>query len=218
MRLRPLTIDRPKAMVEVAGRPLMEWVLLWLKKNGIRKVVIGVAYKGDKIVEHFRDGKSAGVNIAYSKHTVEGGTAEGFRLAIERHVKDDTFLALNGDELTNVRVQDLATFHRLLNGTATIAVAPLRSPFGVVDIEDNDILRFREKPTIESVYVSVGVYVFQRKIMDYMPETGEIETTAFPRLTEERKLKAYKHDGFWMTINTLKDLNEVEKAISRVGL
>lgn len=217
LRLRPLTNDRPKAMVEVAGRPLLEWVLLWLKKNGIRSVIIGIAYKGDKLTEHFRDGKSFGLDVEYSRHTVEGGTAEGFRLAIERHVRDDSFLALNGDELTDVKLEELAAFHRQERATASIAVAPLRSPFGVVEIDKHDVVRFREKPILDSVYVSIGVYAFQHQILDYLPKSGEIETTAFPRLAQERRLKAYRHDGFWRTINTLKDLDEVEKEILRGG-
>lgn len=215
LRLRPLTNDRPKAMVEVAGRPLLDWVLAWLRRNQVLRVVIGVAYKGERIVEHFKDGKSAGLEIQYSTHTVEGGTAEGFRLAIDRYVKDETFFAMNGDELTNVRLQDLANFHSHQKATATIAVAPLRSPFGVVDLNGPDILAFREKPTIDSVHVSVGVYAFQHEILDYLPRTGEIEKTVLPRLAAERKLKAYRHNGFWMTINTLKDLSEVEKELAK---
>ena len=217
LRLRPLTDDRPKAMIEVAGRPMLEWALLGLRKNGIRQVIIGIAYKGERIMEHFQDGRNLGLNIQYSTHTVEGGTGEGFRLAIERYVRNKTFFGMNGDELTNVRFQDLLRFHYEHGGTATIAVASLRSPFGVVDIRDSDVLAFREKPIIDSVRVSIGVYVFERDILDYLPKKGEIEKTAFPRLAQEGKLKAFEHDGFWMTVNTMKDLTEVEREIRKRG-
>jgi NDP-sugar pyrophosphorylase family protein len=215
LRLRPLTDDRPKAMIEIAGRPLLEWALMGLKKNGIRHVIIGVAYKGERIVNHFQDGRRLGLNIQYSRHTVEGGTGEGFRLAIERHVKSETFFAMNGDELTNVQLQDMLKFHQRQRATATIAVVPLRSPFGVVEINGCDIVAFHEKATIDSVSVSVGVYVFEREILSYMPKTGDVEKTAFPRLAKERRLKAYRHKGFWMTVNTLKDLGSVEEEIKR---
>lgn len=215
LRLRPLTDDRPKAMVEVAGRPLLHWVLAWLSRNMVRRVVIGVAYKGERIVEHFKDGGSLGLKIQYSTHTLQGGTAEGFRLAIERYVKEETFFAINGDELTNVGLQELGKFHIRQGATATIAVAPLRSPFGVVDIKGPDILAFREKATIDSVHVSIGVYAFQHEILDYLPQTGDIEKTAFPRLATQRKVKAFGHSGFWMTVNTIKDLSEVEKELSK---
>jgi mannose-1-phosphate guanylyltransferase len=215
LRLRPLTDDRPKAMVEIAGHPLLEWVLTWLRNNRVRRVVIGVAYRRESIMEHFGSGGSHGLKVEYSTHTVEGGTAEGYRLAIERCVKDSTFFAINGDELTNVRLQDLADFHNRQGATATVTVAPLPSPYGVVELEDTNITGFREKPIINSVYVSVGVYVFQQEILDHLPRTGDIERTAFPRLAAERKLKAYRHDGFWMTVNTLKDLTEVEKELGK---
>lgn len=213
LRLRPLTDDKPKAMVLVAGRPLLEWVLSWLRRNRVHRVVIGVAYRGESIIEHFQDGKAFGLEIEYSRHSVEGGTAEGYRLAIERYVKDSTFFAVNGDELTDVGLQNLADFHIRQRATATVTVAPLPSPYGVVELEGANVTGFREKPIINSVHVSVGVYAFQQAILDYLPQTGDIERTAFPRLAAERKLKGYKHDGFWMTVNTLKDLTEVERKL-----
>ena len=214
LRLRPLTDDRPKAMVEVSGRPLLDWVLFWLKRNLVRRVVIGIAYKGRMIVEHLKDGESIGLDIQYSTHTVEGGTAEGFRLAIERCIKDPTFFAINADEFTDVKLQELGDFHKHQKATATITVAPLSSPYGVVDLDGADIIAFREKARIESVNVSVGVYAFQQEILEYLPRTGDIERTAFPHLAAERRLRAYKHDGFWMTVNTAKDLREVEERLS----
>jgi NDP-sugar pyrophosphorylase family protein len=200
-------------MVELAGRPLLEWVLIWLRKNGIKRVVVGVAHMSEKIIEYFKDGKSLGLNIEYSRHTVEGGTAEGFKLAIERYVPEHTFLALNGDELTDVDLAQLVRFHKQARGIATISVAPLKSPFGVVETLDDDIV----KPIIESLKVSIGIYAFEQQILDYLPKRGDVETTAFPVLAAERKLKAYKHTGFWTTVNTLKDLSEAEKQISKVG-
>ena len=212
-RLQPLTNDRPKAMLDVAGKPLLYWVLRWLGRNQVRRVVIGVAYRKDRIIQYFGDGEPVGLEIKYSTHTIEGGTAEGLRLAIKRHVNDETFFAMNGDELTSVRLQELADFHRRQKATATIAVSPLRSPFGVIDTDGPDIVAFREKATIDSVSVSIGVYAFQNEILDYLPRTGQIERTVFPRLAAERKLKAYRHDGFWMTVNTTKDLSEVQKEL-----
>jgi NDP-sugar pyrophosphorylase family protein len=202
-------------MLEVAGKPLLHWILQWLRRNQVRQVVVGVAYRGDRIMEYFGDGESLGLEIKYSTHTVEGGTAEGFRLAMERHVNNETFFALNGDELTSVGLQELAEFHRRQKGTATIAVSHLRSPFGVIDTDGPNIVAFCEKPIIDSVKVSIGVYVFQNEILDYLPRTGEIERDVFPRLAAEGKLKAYMHNGFWMTVNTAKDLSEAKEELLR---
>jgi mannose-1-phosphate guanylyltransferase len=200
-------------MLDIAGKPLLYWVLRWLRRNQVRRVVIGIAYKGDRIVEYFGDGEHMDLQIKYSSHTIEGGTAEGFRLAIQRHVKDETFFAMNGDELTSVNLQELADFHIREKAIATIAVSPLRCPFGVIETEGPDIVRFHEKATIDSASVSIGVYAFRKEILDYLPQTGQIERTAFPQLAKERKLKAYRHNGFWMTVNTAKDLSEVQREL-----
>jgi mannose-1-phosphate guanylyltransferase len=215
LRLRPITDDTPKAMIPVAGKPLLQWILEWLKRNGVLSVVIGVAYKKERIMDYFGDGTAFDVKIRYSQHTVEGGTSEGFKLAIERHVDDQTFLAMNGDELVDISLSDLALHHHSNGGIATIAVGPLRSPYGVVEVDGNDVTGFREKPILRSHLVSVGVYVFSKEIVGYLPERGNIEQTAFPKLASMRKLKAYVHNGFWATVNTIKDLEDVEKELRR---
>lgn len=215
LRLRPLTNDAPKAMVIAAGKPLLQWIIEWLKRNGVHNIVIGVAYKREKVMDYFGDGKRFGVSIEYSAHTVEGGTSEGFRRAIERHVNDEVFLAMNGDELVDLSASDFVEFHSLNKGIATIAVGPLRSPYGVVRLEGNDVIGFDEKPILRSHYVSMGTYVFSRQILEYLPETGDIERTAFPVLSSMRKLKAYVHDGFWATVNTMKDLEDIEHQLRR---
>ncbi len=213
LRLRPLTNENPKAMIQVAGKPLLQWIVEWLKLNGILNIVVGVAYKKERVIEFFGDGREHGVVMRYSAHTVEGGTGEGFRLAIERHVNDEVFLAMNGDELVRFQVSDLVNQHRLAGGVATIAVGPLRSPYGVVELQGSDVVGFKEKPILESHYVSVGTYVFSREILNYLPEKGDIEKTVFPILASQRKLKAYIHKGFWATVNTIKDLEDVENQL-----
>jgi NDP-sugar pyrophosphorylase family protein len=216
VRLRPLTSDIPKAMINVAGKPLLQWILEWLRRNGIENIIIGVAYKKEKIIDTFNDGKALGLKINYSNHTVEGGTGEGFRLAIERHIHDDEiFLAMNGDELVDINVVDFARFHVENSGIATIAVGPLRSPYGVVDLDGVDVVGFQEKPVLQAHRVSVGTYVFSHEIKDYLPEKGDVERVVFPRLASLRKLKAYVHNGFWATINTLKDLEDVREQLAK---
>jgi NDP-sugar pyrophosphorylase family protein len=215
LRLRPLTNEIPKAMIKVAGKPLLHWIVEWLKQGGIDSIVLGVAYKKDEIIGYFGEGDAFDVKIRYSVHTVEGGTSEGFRLAIKRHVDDEVFLAMNGDELVDLNVSAFAAYHRSQGGIATIAVGHLRSPYGVVDLEGSNVIGFREKPILRTHYVSVGTYIFSHQILEYLPEQGNVEQTAFPKLASMRKLKAYIHDGFWATVNTIKDLKDVENQITR---
>jgi mannose-1-phosphate guanylyltransferase len=214
-RLRPLSCTRPKTLFPIVNKPLLQWILEWLKRNGVNRVIIGVAYKKEKVIDYFGDGAAFNLRIRYSQHTVEGGTSEGFKLATERHVDDQTFLAMNGDELVDINLSDLALHHHSNGGIATIAVGPLRSPYGVVEINGSDVIGFREKPILRSHLVSVGVYVFSKEILGYLAERGNIEQTAFPTLASMRKLKAYVHNGFWATINTIRDLEDVEKELGR---
>jgi len=217
LRMRPLTEDLPKCMIPLHGKPLLYWTLNWLKKYGFNHIVLGVAYRKEAIINYVKE-NPAGMNIDFSEHTLDGETGEGFRLAVERYVNDENFLAMNGDELTNLSIEKLADFHLKHKPVATIAVSPMRSPFGILEINGNDIVGFTEKPLLDDKLVSIGVYIFSHAILDYLPRRGSIEKTAFPLLAQKRLLKAYKlgEDERWLTINSIKDLSVAEKEFTLV--
>lgn len=194
--------------------PLLQWVIQWLKLNGVTNIVIGVAYLKEKIVEYFGDGRQFGVNIAYSVHSVVGGTGEGFRLAITRYVDDQTFYALNGDQITDVRLNALFLKHRESKATATIAVVHPRLPFGLVDVDKRGYCReFLEKPILKDRYISTGIYVFDKAIVRQLPKHGDVERTTFPRLSTNKKLGAYRHTGSFITVNSLRELEEADEQL-----
>jgi NDP-sugar pyrophosphorylase family protein len=216
LRMQPMTNNQPKVMVRVLDKPILHWVIDWLKHNGVRKVVLGVAHCKEAVMEYFKDGSHLGIEIKYSVHSVEGETGEGFRLAVERHVNDDVFLAMNGDEMTNFNLSEMIAFHHRFGQTATIAVANPRSPFGVVKLSrDGLISAFEEKPLLSSILVSMGIYIFDQSIKDYLPQKGRIEETAFPALVKKHLLRGYKPKGLWLTINTMKDLRTAEDILSK---
>jgi NDP-sugar pyrophosphorylase family protein len=216
LRLRPLTNNKPKVMLKVAGKPILQWVIEWLKFNGISNLVIGVAHKKETIMRYFRDGSKLGVQIKYSVHSIEGETGEGFRLAVSRYVDDDLFVAMNGDEMTNFRLNDMLNQHLSNNVLATIAVTNPASPFGIIRIDDKGLIQsFEEKPILTSLFVSIGIYVFNREILKYLPEKGAIEKTTFPLLAQRKLLGAYKTSGDWFTVNTIKELQNTENELKR---
>jgi NDP-sugar pyrophosphorylase family protein len=212
MRMRPLTEDLPKCMIPLQGKPLIYWILNWLKSYGFKHIVIGVAYRKDAIINYLKE-NNQGLKIDFSEHTVEGETGEGFRLAISRFVKDANFLAMNGDEITNLDIKRLEREHLKNKPIATIAVSPMRSPFGVLELEGDDIVGFHEKVLLENTLVSIGVYIFNQQILRYIPETGSIEKTVFPLLAKQRQLKANRLNlnESWLTINSVKELSIAEK-------
>lgn len=214
LRLRPITHDLPKGLVKVGGKPLLEWVVEWLRKNKVTDLVMGVAYLREKIIQHFGNGERFGVNIRYSVHTVEGGTSEGFRLAISRFVESPTFFALNGDQITNLNLGRLDSLHRKNESLASIAVVHPRLPFGLVKIDRGGLCKgFVEKPVLRDVFCSMGIYEFDRNVLKYLPKTGDIERTTFPRLAQMNKLKALKHIGSFITVNSLRELEEADEAL-----
>jgi NDP-sugar pyrophosphorylase family protein len=217
LRLRPLTEDRPKCMINLRGKPLLYWTLTWLKNYGFDHVVLGVSYRKEAVINYINQ-NPLGIKVDFSEHTQEGETGEGFRLAIERHVNDQDFLAMNGDELTNLNLSRFVDFHFAQKGVATIAASTMRSPFAILKLNGNDIIEFREKPLLEDQLVNSGIYIFNHAIFDYLPIVGAIEKTAFPALSDKRLLKAYKmeKDEKWLTINSVKDLSVADKEFESV--
>ncbi len=215
LRLRPLTENIPKAMVQVAGKPIIGWIIDWLKESGIENLILGVDYKKEVIIDYLKDGRDLGITIKYNVHTGAGGTGDAFRLAIENcGVQDKLFLAMNGDELTDVSIKNMLRFHNEYKPVATIMACQLMSPFGILSIDDdNRVTSFREKPLIRDYFVNAGVYIFDQRIRAYLPEKGAIETMTFVKLAEEGQLRAFKYHGFWSTVNTPKDLRTAEERI-----
>ena len=217
MRMRPFTEDLPKCMIPLRGKPVIYWILSWLKEHGFNHIVVGVAYRKEVVINYLKENPQ-GLKIDISEHTVEGETGEGFRLAISRFVTDEDFLAMNGDEITNLNLERLEEIHLRNKAVATIAVSPMKSPFGMLELDGDDIIGFKEKTLLENVLVSIGVYMFNREILKYIPITGSIERTVFPELAKKRLLKAcrLRPDELWLTINSVKELSVAEKEFTSI--
>jgi NDP-sugar pyrophosphorylase family protein len=123
--------------------------------------------------------------------------------------------ALNGDELLDVDFPALAAEHEESGAAATLVVAQVRSPFGVVDVEDGGtITGFREAPLLEH-WVNSGVYVLGEEAIALLPEKGDHELSTFPQLAGERRLHAHRHRGVWHTVNTPKDLRRAAEFVEQ---
>lgn len=219
-RLKPLTDDRPKAMVPVAGRPLIGWVLDWLRGEGIARVVIGIAWRGDCILDFVEHGGAPGLDVRFSEHTLEGGTAEGFRLAIERHVNDDDFVAMNCDEITNLSLARLEEVHRRLRPLVTMSLAPFYCRFSVVDLAaDGHITGFKYGRELPQVPVSTGIYIFNAAIRDRLPARGSIEDLLFEPLAAEGRVAGclLGPGEEWVSVNDAKNIREAEETLRRFG-
>jgi len=215
-RLRPYTEDRPKPMVSIMGNPLIAYHLKWLAASGFQRVVICCGYKGDVIQDFFGDGSKFGVSISYCVEETPLGRGGAFKAGLKMLGNlDQLVLGMNGDLMTNLRIDEFRDFHIKSGGVATVATVPLRSPYGVVDVTENGtITSFREKPELP-FWVNAGIYLFNPEIYDLLPEKGDHETTAFQVLAERKALKAFRTNAFWRTVDTVKDLTELRNELEQ---
>lgn len=210
-RLGDAAGGKPKSLVPIAGKPLIAYQIGRLRNAGVGRVIISCAAGQESLFQS--ELAELGVEIATAGEPERLGRGGGIRFAALERSEDGDVFALNGDELLDVDLAALLGRHRETSAAATIAVAQPPSAFGVVDLDADDVVTgFREAGRIP-YWVNCGVYVLSPEALARFPERGDHETTAFPELAAERKLRAYRHDGMWLTVNTPKDLRRAEEHV-----
>ncbi len=208
-RLRPLTSQRPKPLVPVAGRPIMEHILLLLRRHQVREVVATVQYLGAHIRNFFGDGSEQGVNLGYSVEDTPLGTAGSVKLAEDQLT--ETFIVISGDALTDIDLGAAVRFHRQRQSMATIVLKPVPNPleYGVVVADDEGrVQRFLEKPSWGEVFsdlANTGIYVLDPAVFQYF-KAGEVTDWSgdvFPKLLKEGEpVFGWVADGYWEDVGS----------------
>jgi NDP-sugar pyrophosphorylase family protein len=194
----------PKPLVPVGGIPLAAYAVARLVEAGVTRVIVACRAGDEDAFVHALSGHGAEIEAVGEDSPL--GRGGGLRLAATRRREEGPVLALNGDELLDVDFRALVTEHEASGAAATIVVAQVRSPFGVVEVEgDGTISGFREAPLLDH-WVNSGVYVLGEDALALLPEQGDHEQSTFPQLANDRRLHAHRHDGVWLTVNTPKDL------------
>ncbi len=210
-RLRPLTSNQPKPMVSLCGKPCMEHIVELLKKHGFDETVVTLMFLPKVIRDYFGDGSSLGVSMQYSVEQAPAGTAGSVKLA-EGFLRDDTFIVISGDALTDFDLGEIVAFHKRRGAMVTIALKRVENPleFGVVVVNDEGrIERFLEKPTWGQVFsdtVNTGIYVLEPEVFDHIPEGEPFDFSQdlFPKLFEMgAPLYGYVAEGYWQDIGSL---------------
>ncbi len=169
-RLRPLTVARPKPMVPIVGKPVMEHILALLKKHGIQEVIVTLQFMAPVIQNYFGDGEAFGMTMRYSIEETPLGTAGSVKLAQE--LLDEPFLVISGDALTDVNLGDMIEFHRRKQALATLMLYRVPNPLeygAVITDADGRIIQFIEKPSwgeVISDTINTGVYVLDPQVLD----------------------------------------------------
>ena len=210
-RLSEETDVKPKPMVEIGGKPILWHIMKIYAHYGINDFIICCGYKGEIIKEYFEDFKSEPWNV----QTIDTGldTMTGGRLKRIENEIDDTFCMTYGDGVSDVNLNNLILFHKKnqLIGTLTAIHPPER--FGVLDLSGNYVTAFHEKHRGGESWINGGFFVFEKEIFDYIKngDSTTLERDPFETLAKEKKLTAFKHEGFWHPMDTLRDKRYLEK-------
>jgi NDP-sugar pyrophosphorylase family protein len=229
-RLRPLTDKLPKALVPVAGRPMIEYPLSLLRHYGIREIVINLHHLGEQIEAHLGDGAALGLKIFYSKERVLLDTGGGL-LKASPFFQNETFIVINTDVLIDLPLSELIAFHRQNRATATLVLRPdpLADQYGSIDIDpDGRIDRFLQakRPSATSVEVTklmfTGVQIVEPRIFEFMDHAAvqKFSTTkdTYPRmLLAGESLYGFRFDGLWQDLGTVERIQEAETRLARAG-
>ncbi|MBE1536067.1 mannose-1-phosphate guanyltransferase [Actinomadura algeriensis] len=209
-RLRPMTANQPKPLLPLVNRPIMEHVLRLLKRHGFTETVVTVQFLAALIRNYFGDGEELGMSLSYATEEIPLGTAGSVKNA-EEALRDDRFLVISGDALTDIDLTDMVRFHERNGALVTIGLKRVPNPleFGIIIVDDEGrVQRFLEKPTWGQVFsdtVNTGIYVMEPEVLDHVAPGEPVDWSGdvFPKLLAEgAPLFGYVADCYWEDVGT----------------
>ncbi|MGH3320537.1 MAG: sugar phosphate nucleotidyltransferase [Streptosporangiaceae bacterium] len=209
-RLRPMTANQPKPLLPIVNRPIMLHVLRLLRRHGFTETVVTVQFLAALVRNYFGDGEELGMRLSYATEDQPLGTAGSVKNA-EDALRDEPFLVISGDALTDIDLTDMIRFHRGKGALVTIGLKRVADPleFGIIIADDEGrVQRFLEKPTWGQVFsdtVNTGIYVMEPEVLDAVPagETIDWSRDVFPRLVKDgAPVYGYVADGYWEDVGT----------------
>ena len=231
-RLSEYTDKIPKPMVPIGGRPILWHIMQRYAQYGYKSFVIAVGYKGHMIKEYFLrfsqltsnftvDLKDGSVELLSESMTdwkvtlVDTGetTATGGRLRkIREYIKGNRFMLTYGDGVSDIKVDELVSFHEKCGCLATVTAVRPPTRFGEITLSGNTVTRFAEKPQMDGGWISGGYFVLDKKVLDLIKSEDEMfERRALEILANQNELSAYRHEGYWQCMDTKRDLDTLEE-------
>lgn len=230
-RLTEETMVKPKPMVEIGGLPIIWHIMKMYSAHNINDFVVCLGYKGYLIKEYFANyflhTSDVTFDMKHNKMEVHQKFAEPWNVTlvdtgektmtggrvkrIQKYV-DDTFCLTYGDGLSDTDVSESITFHKQNRFSATLTAVRPAERFGILEIDKNVVTRFREKYVDDGGWINGGFFVFETDVFDYIKDDNTIlEREPLENLAKGRHLGAYKHNGFWQPMDTLRDKNLLEE-------
>lgn len=207
-RLRPLTEKTPKPLIHINGRPILSYMLDHILKFDITDVVVAVGYESDKIRDFFNNGYND-LNVTI----VDSGDVDIIEriLACSDYIQGE-FIVLYGDTLADVDYEKLQKYHYSHTLNATLTLYPLKSQFGLVELDDDDnIINFQEKPTLDK-WINIGGFYYDNEMLSIMKMYSNY-AEFLEAMGDTKKIKGYKHLGIHITVNTLRELEDAKQNI-----
>ena len=208
-RLRPITDYVPKPLIPIKNIPIIEWQIKYLKKFGVSEVIICSGYKTE-MIENYLSNKKLGVKITFSIETTPLGTGGAIKKAGKK-ISEKSFIVINGDVITNMDLK------KLLKKENSIASIQLKTKFGILQTNDDKIIKFDEKKEIENLWMNAGVYHLKKSTLKDLPNIGDIEKTLFPNYAKKEKLFTLKFRNVkWYSIDSFKDMEECALEVEKI--
>lgn len=218
-RLYPLTADRPKPLLNVGGKPILETILDYFIEQGFTRFFIALNYKGHMIKEYFKNGSGKGVSIEYLEEEKQLGTAGA--LSLFPYKPEEPVIVMNGDILTKIDFNRLLRFHldSQAHGTICVRNCSFQLPYGVVETENHYAISIKEKPMLQYI-TNAGVYVLEPVILDIIPGNCFMHMTdLFQRLIAQgQKIAAFPIREYWIDIGRIDDYGRANVEFSEVFL
>jgi glucose-1-phosphate cytidylyltransferase len=207
-RSYPFTEYFPKVMMPVGGTPVLVHLMRIYADQGFTKFILAAGHRIEILTDYF-EGRFQDWSVRIVDTGEDADTGE--RLLRCKPWLSDRFLATYGDGLGNVDLSALLECHESSGGLATLTSVPLRSQYGTVEFtSENRIERFQEKPTIANCWINAGYFVFEKQVFDFW-RGQNLETDVLPHLAQQGVLYTYTHDGFWKSMDTSKDQQELDR-------
>lgn len=234
-RLSEETTHIPKPMVEIGEKPILWHIMKIYSNYGYNDFVIMLGYKGYVIKEYFANLflHQSDVSIDLKKNKIEilNSNSEPWRVKlidtglnvmtgarvkrIEKYIDEDQFMLTYGDGVCDVDINKLVNFHNKEKRIGTLTAVQPEGRFGALKVENNAIKSFSEKPKGDQMWINGGFFVLNKDVFDYIDDSPQNvwETDVLEKLSQDKQLSAYKHDGFWQCMDTLREKNYLNKLL-----
>jgi glucose-1-phosphate cytidylyltransferase len=233
-RLSEETDIRPKPMVEIGGKPILWHIMKTYSEYGFNEFVILLGYKGYFIKEYFSNyflhQSDVTIDLMSNKIEVHNSSSEPWKVTLldtglhsmtggrvkraQEFIGDEPFMLTYGDGVANIDIKNLVEFHKAHGKSMTMTSAQPDGRFGALDIDkDNQVKEFKEKPKGDGSWINAGYFVCEPKVFDYITEGDStvFEQAPLQNLAKDGEIYTYKHDDFWMPMDTLRDKHKLEE-------